>query len=800
MMSVRWKKVMRDLSSNRSRTALVVLSIAVGIFATGAILGARQVLLREFEYDYANSDRASITMTTSDVDDAIIEKIRARSDITHANGRRVITGRLRPVRLDTDGEREVFAWENFEVNALPDFDGLPGRIIPDDTKSWPPRKGEIVIEKGAKATYEYSIGEQIEVETDNGTSILVVAGYAHDLNAIPARFFDQVTGYVSMETLAELDEPVKYNTVLMDVDERLTRVEAGHIAANVRDEVMTPAGVIIDRTSIPKPGEHFFGDIFRAVSVLLLVMALMALALSAFLVITTTNAILMQQTRQLGIMKAIGGRRWQISRMYIGLVFSYGVLGVIVGLPFGLLLGRWFINYAANILNFHIFDYSYPLWVIGTLLFVGILVPILAALFPISAGVRRTIVDAFNSNTLAQHTQHGLVDRILAKIKGLPRPTALALRSTFTRKGRLIMTLSTLTLASAVVMAVFSANASLLKTADDVSQWWNYDALVMLSQPAPSASLEADALSEPDVTYVESWLDARSVINRPDGTSNEGYFTLGFPAGTKILDFDYTQGRALRPGEKGVILNTELFNDEPYLKPGSKVYIMINGQEVEREVIGVVTGSLMGPYLFFDATDLADIMGISGSATRIVVKGSPEMTDVAQQSLADKLEDDLSEKGYVTSSTQTSNQQNQTTKGQLGILVNLLTIMASALAVVGVIGLAGSMMLSVIESTREIGIMRSIGASHIAIFKIYITQGMVIGTMSWALGLVLSYPLSRVLMNALETAIGMPLGYTFSWPGVGIWLLLVWIISILGSLMPAWRASQISIRDAIAYE
>lgn len=800
MMSIRWKKVVRDLTSNRSRTALVVLSIAVGIFATGAILGARQVLLREFDYDYANSDRASITVTTSDVDNAILEKIQARNDVTHANGRRIVMGRLRPVRFDESGKLDAKPWENLEVHALPDFDGLPGRIIPDETKSWPPRTGEIVIEGGARATHQFTIGEQIEVETSNGTSTLAVAGYAHDLNAIPARFFDQVTGYISMETLATLDEPIKYNTLLIDVDPRLSRVGAGHIAARVRDEVLTPSNVVVDRTSIPEPGEHFFGDIFKAVSVLLLVMALMALSLSAFLVITTTNAILVQQTRQLGIMKAIGGQRWQIARMYVGLVFGYGVLGVALGLPFGLIFGRWFINYAADILNFHIFDYSYPPWVILVLLIVGILVPILAAIFPITAGVKRSIVDAFNADALALHSEHGLIDRLLARIKGLPRPTALALRSTFTRKGRLIMTLSTLTLASAVVMAVFSANASLLQTADDVSTWWNYDANVMLSQPAPASSLAADALKNPDVSYVETWLDARSVINRPDGTSNEAYFTLGYPADTKILNFDYTQGHALEPGQKGIILNTELFNEEPYLTPGSTAYIMINGQEVAREVVGVVTGSLMGPYMFFDSSDLADIMGIPGSATRAVVKGTPGMTPVAQQNLAENLEKQLADKGYVTSSTQTSDQQNKTTKGQLGILVNLLTIMASALAVVGVIGLAGSMMLSVIESTREIGIMRSIGASHVSIFKIYITQGMVIGTISWVLGLILSYPLSRFLMIALEQALGMPLGYMFSWAGIGIWLLLVWLISILGSLLPSWRASQISIRDAISYE
>jgi putative ABC transport system permease protein len=151
-------------------------------------------------------------------------------------------------------------------------------------------------------------------------------------------------------------------------------------------------------------------------------------------------------------------------------------------------------------------------------------------------------------------------------------------------------------------------------------------------------------------------------------------------------------------------------------------------------------------------------------------------------------------------STQTSASQLESTSEQLGILTTFLFIMASALAVVGVIGLSGSMTLSVIESTREIGIMRSVGASHLAIFGIYITQGLVVGTLSWFFGAVLSWPVSYGFMLALRQALDMRLAYTFSFYGVFVWLILVWIISILASLLPAWRASQISIRDAISHE
>lgn len=812
MFSTRWKKIGRDLSTNLSRTMLVVLSIAVGIFATGAILGARQVLLREFERDFASSNKASFEIYVNGVKSDLVDRIGARSDVIAAEGRRTDSVRLRDV---TPGKASG-NWESLEMNALPNYDMKIDVTEPIDVTAWPPRSGEIIIEASALAAFDFKVGDTVEVDNGVKQVKLRVSGFSHDINAIPARFFRQVTGYISMDTLRLFEEPEEFNTISVSVNPRLGRIGAARIATDIRDTILTPSDIVVQRMSVPDPGSHFFGDIFKAVSVLLLIMAFMALALSVFLVITTVSAILVQQTRQLGIMKAVGARKWQIARMYFGMVFCFGALALVLGLPLGLVFGRAFIEYAATVLNFRVIDYTFPLWVMLLLVSIALILPLAAAAVPIISGVRRPIVQAFNATALLPDFGEGRIDRFLSGIRWLPRPSALALRTTFTRKKRLALTLTTLVLASAVVMAVFSARASLLQTVDDVGSWWNYDAMVMLSQPAPQATLESEALKIKGVEYAETWLDGRSIINRPDGTKNENYFTVAYPATTKVLDFQYVLGRAFEPGEKGVIINSELYNDETYLVPGAMVSITINGQDIMRPVIGVVTGSLSGPAMYFERDDLATLSGIPGSATRVLVKMDPDlqgklvfgkldssldsMRGTSQQRLADELESALDAKNYSTSTTQTSVKQLDTTRGQLGILVTFLIIMASALAAVGVIGLSGSMTLSVIESTREIGIMRSIGASHLSIFGIYITQGMVVGTLSWFLGAILSYPLSWLLIQALVGAIGMPLSYRFSWGGIGVWLILVWAISIGGSVLPAWRASQVSIRDAISYE
>ena len=137
---------------------------------------------------------------------------------------------------------------------------------------------------------------------------------------------------------------------------------------------------------------------------------------------------------------------------------------------------------------------------------------------------------------------------------------------------------------------------------------------------------------------------------------------------------------------------------------------------------------------------------------------------------------------------------------QLGILLAFLIVMAALLASVGVIGLTGTMSINVLESTREIGVMRATGAQHRSIYQIFVTEGVTVGALAWGIGTILAYPLSYGFVLALESTIGVPLSYAFSWSGVAAWFVLMMVISAFASIAPAFRASQVSVRDAIAYE
>jgi putative ABC transport system permease protein len=109
--------------------------------------------------------------------------------------------------------------------------------------------------------------------------------------------------------------------------------------------------------------------------------------------------------------------------------------------------------------------------------------------------------------------------------------------------------------------------------------------------------------------------------------------------------------------------------------------------------------------------------------------------------------------------------------------------------------------LNVLERIREIGVMRAIGASDGAVQRIILSEGVLIGGLSWGVAALLSLPLGKLLSNGVGVAFGgEPLSFEFSLAGVFIWLALALLIASLSSYLPARRAARLSVREVLNYE
>ena len=151
--------------------------------------------------------------------------------------------------------------------------------------------------------------------------------------------------------------------------------------------------------------------------------------------------------------------------------------------------------------------------------------------------------------------------------------------------------------------------------------------------------------------------------------------------------------------------------------------------------------------------------------------------------------------------SQTGHDVQEESRSVFEIIAILLLAMSVLAAVVGGIGLMGTMSINVLERRREIGMMRATGATSPVVAGIFIFEGVLIGVLSWVLAAPLSYPAARLFGRVVgDTLLSADLYFRYSVAGTLAWLVIIIVVAVLASLWPALQATRVSVREALAYE
>ncbi|GIV78589.1 FtsX-like permease family protein [Litorilinea aerophila] len=798
----RWRKVLRDLWSNKTRTVLVLLSIAVGVGAIGMVMGSQRMVDQNLPAAYAAVNPASGTLfTLTTFDDDLIQAVAAMPEVAAAEGRRAVNVRFR----DADG-----AWRSLQLTAIPDYQAMEINKLRPERGEFPPPHRALLLERASLSPSlglgGVDIGDTLQIEAPNGKErTLRIAGTVHDLSQLPAFINGAGYGYITFDTLEWLGEPRDYNQlVFVAAGDRLNSEHVNQVAKLI-EKRMERAGATVLFTFIPTPGEHPAQNFLDAFSMILGAIGVLSLLLSGFLIVNTLSAILTQHVRQIGIMKAIGARAGQIAAMYLVMAVIFGVLALLVAVPLGMLGSLGLATLFAGLLNFDVGGLHLDLQVLLVQVVISLSAPVLAAVVPILRGVRVTVREAISEHGLGKgHFGHSLVDRVIVALRHvipIGRPLQISLRNTFRRKARLLLTLITLSLASTIFISIFSIRASLQQTLDDALTYFDYDVQVIFDRSYRTARIQGQVMGLPGVEEVETWGFGTARRVRPDGTESDNIIVYAPRPDSTMLNPILVSGRWLQPGDaNAVVINTDVLGTEEDIQVGDTITLKVDGKERTWVVVGIVRGVLTGANAFVNFDYFGQVTNAIDRAQVSLVRlddRSPEN----QKVMGERIENLYRRSGFRVQQMQTIGQLRATISTVFDVIILFLLAMAVLLGVVGGLGLMGTMSINVLERTREIGVMRAIGASNNAILRIVLTEGVIIGLISWMVGGLLALPASRILTMTVGMALlrAAPT-YIFSTGGAILWLVIVLLLAGVASFLPARRASQLTVREVLSYE
>lgn len=802
MLRPRWYKVIQDLFGNKTRTLLIVLSMAVGLFAIGIILSARSILSEGLARSFAAINPSSGTVRTIEpFNEDFLESVRSMPEVQEADARRNISARVEVA----PGE-----WQNITLFVIADYNYIRVNKVSSQSGAWPPPEREVLIERAALPVIKAPVGEVIRIKLPNDTQReMRVAGAAYDPAQLPAQIDSTPYGYISFDTLEWLGEPYGFNELYVIATHPEDKEWAQQVVNQVKDKA-EKSGYTIPLSMTAEPGQLPMNDVLQGILLLMGSLGVMSLFLSVFLVVNTVSALLAQQKRQIAVMKAIGGGSVQILGMYLVMVLSYGILALLISIPLGTAGARALSQMLATMFNFNLPSMQIPPVTILTQIVIGLVLPVLASLVPFLSNLRVSAAEAMSAYTLARgRFGRNWIDHLLSgqnlwfTRKFSIRPILLSIRNTFRSKGRLALTLITLTLASATFISVFNVRSSLSSTVDDMIKWFNFDVMLTFDRAYRADRVQHEARRVPGITQTDIWLQLPVRRVRPDG-SESGMMYMFAPhvhEDSLVRSPALSEGRWLTPeDDNAVVVPSGLLQDEPDLGLGKEIVLKVYGKEQTFKIVGSFVGSNFASIIYANYDYLARVSNRVGDADALLVRThAHDASSVEAGSKA--LEEHFERIGLRVSTVTTLTRERADAEAIFDAIVALLLVMAILLALVGGLGLMGTMSINVLERTREVGVLRAIGAPNRGVAQVFILEGMTIGLLSWLMGSLLAIPITQGLNAALGSAtMGTPLTYSYSMPGLWLWLVVVLLLSALASFIPARNASRLTVREVLAYE
>jgi len=844
----------RYLSGRKLRTFLTTLAVVFGvlvIFGMNIImptmLSALQVNVQSAE---GNVDYTVTHISGEPFSEAIVDKLQG------VDGVRIYSASLNRTinipadffdkdanKLDTVTVLNLSGINPEDERSLHAFPLVDGRYLQaDDTTS-------ALISRTLADTLKVTVGDTFLVPSADGTTELTVVGI------LPAQIAPgNETVSVNLPEAQTITSALgKVNTISINTETTAMEERRAEVQANIESALGDQY-----RVGTLFSGTEMFASLQLA-QTMFNVFGVLALFMGGFIIFNTFRTVITERRRDIGLLRALGANRRTVIGIIVAEGLLQGIIGTGLGLMLGYLFGWGAIRLAepfmSQFVNLSLGNpVISPLLLFGSI-FLGVGVTVIAGLIPAFNASKVTPLEALRPSAaemqLDRQTGFGFVGgvviillTVLAILTGNPmliipgglffllglvlvapmlvRPFAsvfgrlvalfaarqgvgeLAQGNITRQPSRVAVTASTSMLALAIIVAVGGMISSLTVVLYGMMEdSFGSDYLFV----PPSVALWGS-----NVGARPEFAEQLRAVNGVDEVS-----TLRFASATSngqaisILGID----PASFPAVSGLYFQTSPSSEaEAYASLASGRAIIINGamsttlgKTVGDEIELITANGTLTYQIIAIATDLLNAKVVTGFISQSNLQNDFGVTDdvflqLSLKSNADRGASDASiralAENYPTFKVVSGSEYYGTLKSQMDAAFSGLYIIFLLLAVPSLIAMLNTLTISVIERTREIGMIRAAGATRRQVRTMVIAEALLLASIGTALGILGGLYLGYVLVVAMEGI--FPMGYTFPLSGILAAVAIGLLFGVFAAFIPARQAAGMNVVEALRYE
>jgi len=603
MFRTRGRKVFRDLWARKGRTTMAAASIFIGVLGVVILVSVSHLLIRQLRKDIKEDELAMMQVFLTlpgdtQVDNAAyLETLGALPGVTHVEGRAVYPIFWKqPGDVRFDDGYILAAWEPFEEIAI-----QPMRLTAQGQGRYPiAGQQEIAIEKRMADRHGLEVGDELVLRILSGAASEEGATREETWTIVGILFqpYYNIVGEGLVPNDASVFatyEDAQYIAGFAGLSALYVRYT--EFAAAERQTDNFSAAVNRETPYVPvfnfvnDPAENIFVTISEQIANILTILGMVAMVVSGFLVTNVINTIVVEQKRQIGVMKSMGATRWDNLQMYTGVALGYGAIGMVPGVLLGIPIGSATASELASLAN--VLLEGFNISIVGVLLggVMGLLVPLVAAVVPVFLGTRISILEAMTDLGISVNYGKGISARLIGALP-VPITVRQALSNVVRKKWRLMLTGATLTLAVAAFMGVSGVFFAVNDLITDLYESLNYQIQVIPNEGQDFEQVRALILAS--VQGVQEVSPGVGTEARLEGYKNPQFdtdtlFVAGLDVQSAMFDLDLVTGTGWQgdPDREGIVLSSSV-TKQLGKDLGDVVLLSAGGNTTELEIIGIV--------------------------------------------------------------------------------------------------------------------------------------------------------------------------------------------------------------------